>query len=51
MMRRRFRLALFAGAVATILKGQPNLVMEGAGLAGAVLMAGALYKLLGAPKP
>ncbi len=44
-------LALFAGAVATILKGQPNLVMEGAGLAGAVLMAGALYKLLGAPKP
>ncbi len=40
-------LVLFAAAVLAILKGQPNLPSLGLGLIGALIMAGALYKLMG----
>jgi lysozyme len=40
-------LILFAGAVLAILKGQPSLPGLGVGLVGALIMAGALYKLMG----
>ncbi|MGC1301244.1 MAG: hypothetical protein WA840_02615, partial [Caulobacteraceae bacterium] len=43
-------LLLFAGAVAAILKGRPDLPSLGVGLVGALVMAGALYKLLDPPR-
>lgn len=44
-------LVLFAVAVMTILKGQPNLPSLALGLIGALIMAGALYKLMGSTRP
>jgi lysozyme len=43
-------LVLFAGAALAILRGQPSLPSLGLGLVGAVIMAGALYKLMGAKR-